>query len=65
MYLVHQHKHYLTHAQEQEVEEEEEEDGEETQGVVLLFFFLSFFLYMENTVQVPSDLLGLKAHGVH
>lgn len=27
-------------------------------------FFL-FFFYMENTVQAPSDLPGLKAHGVH
>lgn len=33
-------------------------------GVIFYVFFLYFF-YMENTVQVPSDLPGLKAHGIH
>lgn len=33
-------------------------------GVIFLCIFFVFF-YMENTVQVPSDLPGLKAHGIH
>lgn len=35
------------------------------EAAVGVFFFFFCFFSTENTVQAPSDLPGLKAHGVH